>query len=157
MINQDPNVPGDSTAVEAEAIVKAAIDWRWKLDFVDGKMTREEWQLAQACSAYGDVYKGLVNSTLNMREVKKYNKPAKAVEAMQFDGTALSAERIYDWISNHGQNWAVDTDEDGVYVNTIDGFVDVDVLQWVVRNNKGILSICQPWIFKDKYLEAQDY
>jgi len=54
------NAPGDATAMEVEAIVRAAIEWR--LSHEDKLMTREDWDLMEACIAYGDTYKGLKSS-----------------------------------------------------------------------------------------------
>jgi len=54
----DENVPADVTAEQAEAIVKAAIAWRWQQDD-NTRFTREEWRLHEATGSYGDTYKGL--------------------------------------------------------------------------------------------------
>ena len=55
------NLPVDAIAMDAEAIVKAAIEWkRWQGE--RKPMTREEWLLDAACDSYGYIYKGLRSS-----------------------------------------------------------------------------------------------
>jgi hypothetical protein len=58
-MSDDQKVPMDATAMQAEAVVKAALDWMWSRAGSKKRMTREEWQLHEACSGYGDKYKGL--------------------------------------------------------------------------------------------------
>ena len=51
----------DKTSFQAQAIIEAAIAWRWKLKD-DSVFPREVWVLMEACSAYGDKYKGLAEA-----------------------------------------------------------------------------------------------
>lgn len=54
----DENVPMDATAMQAEAIVKAAIAWRLRQE-TDPIMNLEEFRLYEACKEYGDQFKGV--------------------------------------------------------------------------------------------------
>jgi len=54
----DSNVPADATAMQAEAVVRAAIEWRNGLED-DPKLSREEWVLYDALTRYGSEFKGL--------------------------------------------------------------------------------------------------
>jgi hypothetical protein len=52
------NVPLDVVAMDAEAIVKAAIAWRWS-QAEEPVLTVAEWKLYEATGNYGSNYKGL--------------------------------------------------------------------------------------------------
>jgi len=57
-MSDDINVPADATAMQAEAIVRAAIAWAWTVQ-PDDRMGRNDWKLYEACTQYGDDFKGL--------------------------------------------------------------------------------------------------
>jgi hypothetical protein len=59
MANENGNeIPVNKTARQAEAVIEAAIQWRW--DHSDDRlMTRKDWALYNALSEYGDKYKGV--------------------------------------------------------------------------------------------------
>jgi hypothetical protein len=52
------NVPMDVVAENAEAVVKAAIAWRWS-QAKEPVLTVAEWRLYEATGNYGSDYKGL--------------------------------------------------------------------------------------------------
>ena len=54
----DANVPMDVTAMQAEAVVKAAIAWRYEKGH-DPILSTYEWRLYDALNNYGDKFKGL--------------------------------------------------------------------------------------------------
>lgn len=54
----EENVPADTTAMQAEEIIKAAIAWRFEQG-PDPMLSRDEWHLYEACNAYGDKFKGV--------------------------------------------------------------------------------------------------
>ena len=56
-MNDNSNVPMDATAMQADAVIKAAIAWRLDNDG-GGLMSRAEWELFMATNAYGDKFKG---------------------------------------------------------------------------------------------------
>jgi len=57
---ESENVPMDVTAMQAEAVVKAAQSWAWSLaQREDSRMTEEEWVLWAALKDYGSKFKGL--------------------------------------------------------------------------------------------------
>ena len=92
-----------------------------------------------------------------MSNGKKYKKIAKPFEAIQFDGTDVGAQMIYDWLAldedfEHG----VDYEVGEVFILTEDGFVDVQDSEWVIKDKYGHLSVCHPEIFEATYEEAQD-
>jgi len=57
-MSNDANRPMDATAMQAEAVVKAAIEWRYE-HRGERDMSRVEWELWQATNGYGDTWKGL--------------------------------------------------------------------------------------------------
>lgn len=52
------NAPADATAMQAEAIVRAAIEWRTQKG-PNEYLSLAEWELYQAVTNYGNVYKGV--------------------------------------------------------------------------------------------------
>lgn len=57
MTNEE-NAPMDATAMHAEAIIRAAIEWRFERGD-HTLMNRAEWKLFEACNEYGDQYRGV--------------------------------------------------------------------------------------------------
>ena len=57
-MSDDANVPMDAIADQAEAVIKAAIVWRWAAE-ADPRMTQAEWKLYEATNAYGSEFKGV--------------------------------------------------------------------------------------------------
>lgn len=56
----DGEAPVDVTAMQAEAVVEAALDWaRTRVRRKNDLVTHAEWTLIEACGKYGDTYKGL--------------------------------------------------------------------------------------------------
>jgi len=59
-MSNDANRPMDATAMQAEAVVKAAQSWGWSKSAKKGqRMTEQEWELLKALRDYGDKWKGL--------------------------------------------------------------------------------------------------
>ena len=59
-MSDNETVPMDVTAMQAEVIVKAALDVvqeKWRTS--DGRLCRAEWKLVEAVEAYGFEFKGL--------------------------------------------------------------------------------------------------
>ena len=58
MSNSSENVPVDVTAMQAEAIVRATLNW--VKENGASVYDREEWAMMQAAQEYGNKFKGLV-------------------------------------------------------------------------------------------------
>ena len=57
MMEDGTSVPMDATAMQADAVIKAAIAWRWTRNDEES-MSKAEWELFMATNAYGDTFKG---------------------------------------------------------------------------------------------------
>ena len=51
------HAPVDATAMQADAVIKAAIAWRWTRNDKE-LMSKAEWELFMATNAYGGTFKG---------------------------------------------------------------------------------------------------
>lgn len=57
----DPeNAPVDATRIRAEAVIRAALAWRFRQGD-DPVLTLDEYALYMACNEYGDEFKGVVS------------------------------------------------------------------------------------------------
>jgi len=89
-----------------------------------------------------------------MTEVKNYRKRPVLIEAVQFDGTALSTQRITKWVKSYGQHAFYDAR--GLFISTPGGIMLADPRDWVIKSVRGEFYACHPQIFEDTYEEAQD-
>jgi hypothetical protein len=100
----------------------------------------------------------------------KYRKKPVVIEAMQFDGTKASADRVCRWANDppNGPNEYGEPNADYTYVtgaadepvsdlliDTLEGGMQVSPGDWVIRGIKGEFYPCKPDIFEQTY-EALD-
>lgn len=85
---------------------------------------------------------------------QRYRKKPVVVEAMQFEGTKDSANRVLAWIGSHDQKAqrVSGTDpEKGLTISTLEGDMLTDPWDYVIRGVKGEFYPCKPDIFHATY------
>jgi hypothetical protein len=78
----------------------------------------------------------------------KFRKKPVEIEAMRFDGSKKSAERILDWI---GRASGVKLDDGRIVIPTLEGPITAAVGDWVIKGVKGEFYPCKPDIFQATY------
>ena len=95
--------------------------------------------------------------------IKKYRKKPAEIEAIQWDGTAMNADLIIEWVLNHDGSayyWCgascPDTEE-GHYlrIRTLEGDMNASKDDWIIKGVKGEFYPCKPDIFAATYEEVQ--
>ena len=95
--------------------------------------------------------------------IKKYRKKPAEIEAIQWDGTAMNAALIIEWVLNHDGSayyWrgasCPDTEE-GHYlrIRTLEGDMNASKDDWIIKGVKGEFYPCKPDIFAATYEEVQ--
>ena len=91
--------------------------------------------------------------------MKTYRKKPVVVNAVQWDGSIVGATEIIDWIlSQPGNRTAryVDYDTNSspyIAIDTLEGTMNADTDDWVIRGIAGEFYPCKPDIFADLYDE----
>ena len=80
----------------------------------------------------------------------KFRKKPVIIEAMQWDGTIESIEKIY---NRFGCDIEYFEDDDGIYVSciTLEGELSVSPNDWIIKGIKGEVYPCKPDIFQATY------
>lgn len=94
--------------------------------------------------------------------VKKYRKKPVEVEAMQWDGTAMHAGLIIEWVLNHGGavNYWCDIPcpgtEEGHYlrIRTLEGDMNASKDDFIIKGVQGDFYPCRADIFAETYEEV---
>jgi hypothetical protein len=93
----------------------------------------------------------------------RFRKKPVEVDAMQWDGTALGATTVIDWILSNGSTASyicsnpelcAETDGDTphvIQIRTLEGTMSADLGDWVIRGVKGEFYPCKPDIFEATY------
>lgn len=82
----------------------------------------------------------------------KFRKKPVVIEAMQWDGSATSANAIAKWVD---QPWGVDPSRTVLEVPTLEGLMQASKGDWIIRGVKGEFYPCKPDVFAATY-EAVD-
>lgn len=91
--------------------------------------------------------------------MKAYRKKPVVINAVQWDGSIVGATEIIDWIlSQPGNRTAryVDYDTNSspyIAIDTLEGTMNADTDDWVIRGIAGEFYPCKPDIFADLYDE----
>lgn len=88
----------------------------------------------------------------------KFRKKPVVIEAMSFDGTKDSANRVLAWIGSHGRKAARahrSKPEAGLAIDTLEGVMCVMPGDWIIRGVKGEFYPCKPDIFAATYEPAE--
>lgn len=78
----------------------------------------------------------------------KYRKKPIIIDAIQWDGTVETAQFLVRWGEGHiiwyfNQNY--------ISIMTLEGTMNVNINDWVIRGTKGEFYPCKPDIFSDIY------
>jgi len=87
-------------------------------------------------------------------DANRYRKKPVVIEAMQFDGTVESANRVLAWIGGHGAEALRAHRRDpeaGIVIKTREGDMRGDVGDWIIRGVQGEFYPCKPDIFAETY------
>lgn len=89
----------------------------------------------------------------------KFRKKPVVIEAMKFDGTIESANRILAWIGSNGAdaNRAHNTEpERGLIISTLEGDMAAIPGDWIIRGVNGEFYPCKPDIFEKTYERVEE-
>ena len=86
----------------------------------------------------------------------KYRKKPVIIEAIQFDGSTNSVERIKDWSEHLIEFFAAERVNQTIYpsflvIPTLEGNMTASVNDWVIKGIKGEFYPCKPDIFEGTY------
>jgi len=91
-----------------------------------------------------------------------FRKKPVVIEARQWDGTALGAIPIIDWIltgprsaSYHDENDDVPGARTEIAINTLEGVIYASPGDWIIRGVQGEFYPCKPDIFDATYDPAE--
>lgn len=88
----------------------------------------------------------------------KYRKKPVEVDALQFEGTVLSANEILAWIGIRGADASRvhnNRPSDGLVVHTLEGDMLACPGDWVIRGVQGEFYPCKPDIFDATYEKVE--
>ena len=91
--------------------------------------------------------------------VKRYRKKPVEIEAMQFDGTVESANKILGWIGAGGGDAARfhrTKPELGLVISTLEGRMTANPTDWIIRGVKGEFYPCKSDVFAKSYEAVQE-
>lgn len=78
----------------------------------------------------------------------KYRKKPVVIEAIQY--TVESCRQIHEWIGldheSHDRNCA-----DGMFIDTLEGQMEAQIGDWIIRGVKGEFYPCKPDVFEETY------
>lgn len=88
----------------------------------------------------------------------RYRKKPVVIEAMQWDGTAVGATDIIDWIldANGAGRW-VDYMQGAAFISidTLEGTMKAQTGDWIIQGVQGEFYPCKPDIFEATYEDAE--
>lgn len=82
----------------------------------------------------------------------KFRKKPVVVDAVQYDGTSASVDRIMDMGGTKGIN----NSPEGLYISTLEGTMKADKGDWVIKGVQGELYPCKPDIFEKTYEPVEE-
>lgn len=92
-----------------------------------------------------------------------YRKKPIVIEAMNYDGTRESFERIWDWMdgdsvnSPHmGYQGPSDDDPQAFGIRTLEGKITASPGDWIIKGIKGEFYPCKPDVFEATYEPKED-
>jgi len=95
----------------------------------------------------------------------KFRKKPVVIEAIQFNGTTLSLERILKWMGNAasirndiaaGFDPPSFSDRGKIAIRTLEGTMFASPGDWIIKGVKGEFYPCKPDIFAETYDEASE-
>lgn len=104
-----------------------------------------------------------------MNEPKKFTKKPVEIDAWQFEGGASSATPIIDWVlaGNGNATWSETYDDwdpvakeyfevpEAITITTLEGLMQCQVGDWVIKGVKGEFYPCKPDIFEQTYTPSE--
>ena len=100
-----------------------------------------------------------------MHEVRKFRKRPVVVEAMYYDGTEESFNRLFDWMCPSGDASespvCCGNKEDGsddfntLWIDTLEGEEKIRGFYWIIKGIKGEFYACRPDIFGQTYEDVE--
>jgi hypothetical protein len=87
----------------------------------------------------------------------KFRKKPVVIEAERYDGTIKSIERILNIRDinlvdlNLGYRLEIKNHSEGIYIKTLKEEIKVNIGDWVIRDAKGELYSCNPYMFDVTY------
>ena len=82
----------------------------------------------------------------------KFRKKPVVIEAVQYDGSPASVERVMDMVGTMGIN----NSPEGLYIETLEGTMRADRGDWIIKGVQGEPYPCKPTIFEQTYEAVED-
>ncbi len=76
----------------------------------------------------------------------KFRKKPIEIEAIQFNGTKESVEKIINWTNSIAKY-----EDNALKITTLEGVMVADISDWVIKGIKGEFYPCKDEIFKSTY------
>jgi len=83
--------------------------------------------------------------------IKKYQKKPVVIEAVQWDGSQSSLNEVIEFC----QHRAFINSLGALRINTLEGIMDAQIGDFVIKGVKGEFYPCKPDIFAETYVEAE--
>ena len=81
----------------------------------------------------------------------KYRKKPVVIEAIQYDGSSASVDKIM----TMGGTRIMNNSPEGLYISTLEGIMKASKGDWIIKGVQGELYPCKPDIFHETYEEAE--
>lgn len=84
---------------------------------------------------------------------KRFRTKVVEIEAIQFDGTIATSNRIAQWVGSafdHDIVWS-----DKAYIQTLEGVMQVSKGDWIIKGLIGEFYPCKDNAFQQKYEEVE--
>lgn len=81
----------------------------------------------------------------------KYRKKPVVIEAMRWDGSITDADKIEEWSGGVTKCRADGSLRISIFIDTLEGEMRADPLDWIIKGIKGELYPCKPDIFEATY------
>lgn len=87
--------------------------------------------------------------------MNRYRKKPVVIEASQFDGSTVSAEKILNWAGSKVIYSSWENDRKVLRVNTLEGVMTAFEGDWIIKGVNGEFYPCKPDIFSKTYELAE--
>jgi len=117
-----------------------------------GQIDPDESVVCATCDDWGAVPAGAAvpEAPMIRQAPQQFRKRPVVIEAMQWDGTAIGATPIIDWVLT-GDGTASYHDDPSIVIPTLEGMMVASPGDWVIRGVQGEFYPCKPDIFAATY------
>jgi hypothetical protein len=91
---------------------------------------------------------------------RKYKSKPVVIEAMLFDGSDASSQKIIEWAYGHRaviiREATLFPEDTQLAIPTLEGTMTAQIGDYIIRGTRGEFYPCKPNVFRDKYEELTD-